>query len=362
MKILFVIEYRGNAGNTHAIANYIRVGAELGHEIAFHGPSQPLVVDGLYLPPDKQVARFSTDPSAFDRVIYLFESKLHRVNRLQEVALLGIMPREHRFILDADGRYNPFTVVDDYDRSHYDQAERAEWLEFYDALSDRIIKPTIVPSDDPKVTTLPIFGFNPDLVIDPKTAPPKQYDILHVGHNWWRWKEVSEQLLPAFEEIRDDIGEIAFLGLWWDAVPEWAAELDLEPAFRVEAEKFRKLRIQMKPPVPFTDVIRTMSTGRINIFTQRPFLQHVKHLTLRYFEEFCADTIPLLMLEDDLAEAVYGPAGRELTLPGRVAEKIMDALQRPDHYREIVEDARRYMSAHHSYRRRVEELVTALSD
>ena len=73
------------------------------------------------------------------------------------------------------------------------------------------------------------------------------------------------------------------------------------------------------------------------------------------------DTIPLLMLEDDLAEAVYGPAGLELTLPGRVAEKILDALERPDHYRGIVEDVRRHLLTHHSYRRRVEELVAALS-
>ncbi len=53
-------------------------------------------------------------------------------------------------------------------------------------------------------------------------------------------------------------------------------------------------------------------------------------------------------------------AGRELTLPGRVAEKILDALRRPDHYREVVEDARRHLLAHHSYRKRVEELVAAL--
>ena len=111
----------------------------------------------------------------------------------------------------------------------------------------------------------------------------------------------------------------------------------LEPALRNEAEKFRKLRIRIEPPVQYTDVIRAMSAGRINIFTQRPFLAHARHLTLRYFEEFCADTIPLLMLDRSLAEAVYGPAARELTLKGRAAEKILDALRRPDHYRGVVE-------------------------
>jgi hypothetical protein len=196
--------------------------------------------------------------------------------------------------------------------------------------------------------------------MDPSSAPPKKYDVLHVGHNWWRWKEVAGDLLPAFEQIRDQVGEIGFLGLWWDATPDWAESEGLEPALRVETEAFRRLRIRVEPPVPYTDVIRTMSTGRVNIFTQRPFLAHVKHLTLRYFEEFCADTIPLLMLDPNLAEEVYGPAGRELALPGRVAEKILDALRRPDHYRGLVEEVRRHLLAHHPYRRRVEELVTVL--
>ena len=79
----------------------------------------------------------------------------------------------------------------------------------------------------------------------------------------------------------------------------------------------------------YTDVIRTMSSARINIFTQRPVLHHLKHLTLKYFEIFYADTIPLLMLDEDLALAVYGPHARELLLRGRVAEKLVDALQRP---------------------------------
>ena len=93
----------------------------------------------------------------------------------------------------------------------------------------------------PRVTTLPFFGFSPDEVIDPAEAPEKKYDILHVGHNWYRWKDVSGELLPAFEQIRDQVGEIGFLGLWWDGVPEWAHAMGLEPAYRVDTEKFRQL-------------------------------------------------------------------------------------------------------------------------
>ncbi len=361
MKILFVIEPRPNAGNMHAIATYSRVAAELGHTVAFYGPPQPLSRNGLYLRSALPGPQFSTDAGAFDRVVYLFESKLYRIPRLQEISLLATIPRRHRYVLDADARFNPFLVVDGYDRSHRDEAERREWLEFYDALTDQIIKPTLAASDDPRVTTLPFFGFDPALVVAPEAAPPKRYDILHVGHNWWRWKELKEQLLPAFAQIRDHVGEIGFLGLWWDEVPDWTRTLEVEAAIRIEPEAFARLRIRVEPPVPYTEVIRAMSTGRINILTQRPYLHHVKHLTLRYFEEFCADTIPLLMLGPEIVEEVYGPAAHELTLPGRVADKILDALRRPDHYRAIVQEVRRHMLAHHPYRRRVEELVAVLS-
>ena len=90
-----------------------------------------------------------------------------------------------------------------------------------------------------------------------------------------------------------------------------------EEAFQSDPEAFRRLRIETPKAVMYHDVIRTMSTARINILTQRPVLRHLKHLTLKYFEIFCADTIPLLMLDADHAEAVYGPAARELVLPGQ---------------------------------------------
>jgi hypothetical protein len=352
MNILFVMEPRNNAGNTHALANYMRVGDQMGHHIALLGAPQA----GM------RGVRLTEEIRGFDHVIYLFESKIFQPKPLQELALLAAVPRRNRFILDADGKFNPTIIIDGYDRNYLNEDERRRWLDFYDTISDRIIKPTLSPSDHPRVITLPFFGYNPDIVIKPEDVPPKRYDVMHLGHNWWRWKQVSQELLPAFQEIRPLVGEIVFLGLWWDKAPDWAPSEGLEDAMRVESDAFRRLEIRAEPPVQFHEVIRTMSMARVNIFTQRPFLAHAKHLTLRYFEEFCADTIPLLMLEDDLAEAVYGPAGHELTLPGRVAEKIMDALNRPDHYRGLVEDVRRHLLAHHPYRKRVDELVAALSD
>jgi len=352
VNILFVMKHRGNAGNTHAVANYMRVGPKYGHSVALHG--EP--VSWL---PDLQ---FSTDVRAFDRVVYLFESELYRVKPLQEVALLGTISRDHRLIFDMDGMYNPVIWLDHYDFNHASEAERNRWIEFYDTLADRVAKPMLAPSDNPRVTPMLFYGYDPVLEIDPASAPEKQFDILHVGHNWWRWREIGGEVLPGIDQIRGEIGEIGFVGLWWDGPPPEGPEAGPEAAFESDPATFKRLRIQTTTAVMYSDVVRTMSTAKINIFTQRPVLHHLRHLTLKYFEIFYADTIPLLMLEENHAIAVYGPAARELTLRGRVAEKISDALRRPDHYREVVQDVRRYLAKHYSYDLRVDELVTALKN
>jgi len=351
MNYWYVMKFRGNAGNTHAVADYMRVGEKHGHTVALYGPPQPWM-EGV---------RFSTDIAAFDKIIYLFESELYRVSQINEAALLGSFARKDRLILDMDGMYNPRIHLDGYDHNHVSDAQQKEWITFYDAVSDRIVKPTIAPPDRPNVTAIPFYGYDAALQLDPAAAPPKQYDILHVGHNWWRWKQISEEVLPAVEQIRDQLGRIGFIGLWWDAPPVEGPEAGPEAAFLSDPERLRRLQIETSTAVMFNEVIRTMSSARINIFTQRPVLHHLRHLTLKYFEIFYADTIPLLMLDPDHAAAVYGPAGRELTLTGvNAAEKIVDALKRPDNYRGLVEDVRRHLAVHHSYDRRLDELLTVM--
>jgi hypothetical protein len=352
MNILFVMKHRGNAGNTHAVANYMRVAPRHGHNVAMYG--EPL----SHLPDLK----FSTDVHAFDRVAFLFESELYRLKPLQEVALLGNIRKRHRLIFDMDGMYNPLVRLDGYDFNHRSEAERARWIAFYDALGGQVAKPTLACPDNSGAQAMIFYGYDPALQIDASSAPRKQFDILHVGHNWWRWKQIGSELLPAIQQIRGEIGEIGFIGLWWDQPPAEGSAAGPQAAFESDPEALRRLRIQTGAAVMYTDVIRTMSTARINIFTQRPVLHHLRHLTLKYFEIFYADTIPLLMLDADHAVSVYGPAARELVLRDRAAAKILDALHRPQHYKAVVDDVRGHLAAHYSYDRRVEELVAAMQD
>jgi hypothetical protein len=349
MKILFVTDRRVNAGSIQAVASYVRAGDELGHAIAVYGPPDPSFPG----------VRFSIELSDVDQVVFVFESSLRWLSGLQLVRILSSVPRHRRAILDADGMYNRRIAIDGYDRNHASERERSEWLAYYERLADRILQPTFAPLE-PGVRPLLFYGFDPAAQVGGDASRRKRFDLLHVGHNWWRWREVSDSLLPAIERVRDRVDGVCFVGSWWDAAPSWASGLGLQDAFGVDPSRMRRLGIHILPPIPFSEVIATMSMGRVNLMTQRPLFRHLRFLTSKYFEIFCADTIPLVMIDPDHAQAVYGPAGRELALHDRVADKLLDALTQPKKHHEIVQEVRSHLATHHSFRQRVQELVAAL--
>jgi len=347
MNVLFAIERRVDAGSIYSLAKYVRAGKKFGHRFAIYGNPDPRFPDFI----------FSDELRVFDFVVFIFESRLRWMSGLQLAYLLTKVSRSRRVIFDADGMNNQSLVLDDYDRNHTTEGARERWLASYAALADRIFQPTLQPQER-SVQPLLFYGY--DAPVCNRRGDAKSVDIMHLGHNWWRWRELSERLLPAIERVRGQIDKICFVGLWWDAPPDWAARIGQGDAFRVDPRLLRQLGIRTRPPVPYHDVIQTMSTARINIMTQRPVFRRLGLLTSKYFEIFEADTIPLVMLEPDHAARVYGPAGRELALHDGIADKLIDVLARPERYQAHVDAVRQHLAVHHSYERRVQELVEAL--
>jgi hypothetical protein len=348
MNVLFVMDRRVDAGSIQAICNYARAGNELGHRFALFGR------------PDSRFPhlRLTTKAFSFDYVVFVVESSLDWMDALRMPRLLREVPRERRAILDADGMYNEVIAIEGYDGNHISRSDCERWRRHYAKVSDTVLQPTLEPRE-PGAVALPFYGYDPGAVIRAETAPPKRFDILHVGHNWWRWRELSSELLPAIARARGHFDGICFIGSWWNGAPPSTPEHH-QPAFRVEQEELRRLRIQVEPAVHYTSVTRAMSEGRINIMTQRPLFRRLRLFTSKYFEIFTADTIPLVLLDADHAQSVYGPAGRELALRGPIDEKLVDAISRPGRYRDIVEEVRAHLTRHHSYELRVQQLVTAL--
>src|SRR5262249_42095602 len=80
-----------------------------------------------------------------------------------------------------------------------------------------ILQPTLRPGES-RVQPLLFYGYDPQVRARQRiSGHAKCVDIMHVGHNWWRWREVNERLLPAIERVRGSLGEICFVGLWGGA-------------------------------------------------------------------------------------------------------------------------------------------------
>jgi len=348
LKILFVLDRRENAGSIQAVNGYLRAGDDLGHTLALFGPPDPRFPR----------LRTSVEVDAFDHVVFIFESTLNWLSGLKLSHILMRVPRERRAVVDADGMYNDVIRLDGYDRNHPDEQSRLKWEAYQDALSDCIFQPTLQPLSS-NVAPLLFYGYDPAAAH--QNGRRKSWDVLHMGHNWWRWRQVGGTLMPAFERIRSNLDGICFIGSWWDKPPVWASRIGLEDAFRCDPGWMRRVGVQIEPAVAYGDVVSTMSAGRINIMTQRPLFQHLRFVTSKYFEIVCADTIPLVMLPPEQVEEVYGPAGREIALHEDIENKLLDVLTNTQRYRDAVIEIRRHLEVHHSYRRRVQELVDALA-
>src|SRR5262245_53277989 len=201
------------------MASYQRAGDRCGHNVTLFGTSDPRF----------HALRTSVDVESFDHVLFIFESMLNCRSGLKLLQLLNRVPRERRAILDADGMYNDVVCVDGYDRNHSDDASRRRWTAAFDSLTDRIFQPTVRPLSS-KVRPLWFYGYEPAarLSVD---RPERTWDLLHLGHNWWRWRQVGGSLLPAIARIRQSFSGICFMGSWWNEVPPWASAMNLDAAF-----------------------------------------------------------------------------------------------------------------------------------
>lgn len=354
MRVLFATDARVDAGSIQAIAAYVRAGKALGHDFELWGKEDKSFVG---IP-------WAQDPTWFHHVVFIYESKLRWLPPIDQVRLMPRVPKSQRAIIDADGMYNDRIVVDGYDRTHWKPDEQAEWVAHMDALASRIFQPNPKPMRS-KVRPLAFYGHPEAMEVPRGEAPEKELDVMLVGHNWWRWREVSTLILPALERLKGKVKGAEFLGRWWDEMHPSLVGTEVAIAFESDPALFARAGVVTKPSVPFSDVMTTMSKARINLMTQRPLFKHLRLLTSKFFEILCADTIPLALIDEDHAEAVYGKTGRELALTGgpeQIADKIADALARPDHYRDVVDEVRQHVRVHHGYDRRVRDLVAALEE
>jgi len=364
MKLVFVYWGYEKAGSMLDLRAYARAARSLGHELIVYGPpldqlglANPHDLRGAYRPPEDRVAlNYSQDLTGADAVIFIFEwtTRLQFGDRLDWARLVGQVPRRRRVVIDCDGAYNdPVWHEGDYNHRGGDSAQ--EWVRFCDSLSDKICQATLHPL---RRNVLP-FLFH---VYDPAWEQPldfrdKEFSMVYVGHTKWRWRPMC-RVLRALERVRDRVGRVALVGDGWGSTPDWAAEWGLTENYFTDPLYLQKLGVEVLPPVPYREVIATMSRGVFNPVVYRPLFARLGLVTCRTFETPAAATIPLFALDAGYVREIYGEPASELVLAEEgTHEKILDVLARPEHYAEIVGGIRRQFARRHSPEARLRDLL-----
>jgi hypothetical protein len=362
MKLLVVSKLDNSARAVSPILKYVQAGQALGHEVAVFGeqsaeyPSVP----------------FSLDVQGFDFAVFVVYETKDFPDLPYLARLLDGVPKDRRVVIDCSGRYNE-TIRVEHDFNHLEKLDGHqgwEWVEGIEAVAGKVLQPTLKPLR-PDVRPFLFHGFDPAAVARPYSSPreaarawsggdgpAKPYGVTYAGHNWQRWSQLR-RFLEAIEPLRAELGPTCLAGWRWDERPEWAVELGIQ-GVDADPELIRRLGVETRWPIPHHEVISFNSQGRFCPVFHRPLFNQLGLVTVRTFETFCADTVPLLMLRPELIESIYGPAARALAPGEDVAGRLEDMERRPEVDWGAVLEVRAHLAEHHSYQRRFRELLAVL--
>ena len=342
--MLFVNWAFENHGSAQDLYHYTRVARSLGHEVALYGPPNP-----------SSPFTYTLDVNSADAVIFIFEFTTHlqHGDLLDLVRLVGKVPRRRRVVIDCDGDYNdPMSVVGDINLR--DAAASQQWTDVCDSLSDKIYQPTLRPRRA-NVGTFFFHGYNAAWE-RPLNFGDKEYGMIYVGNNWFRWRGLH-RVLQALEPIRDHVGGIGLVGQGWEAHTPWGGPALSEDAYHTDPEYLRAMGVSIKPPVRFDQVVEWMSKGVFTPVIYRPLFDHLRFVTCRTFETPAANAVPLFAQEAGFVSEIYGEQAVALALGDRPSERIADVLCGPERYAGVIREIRRHLAANHSYASRVRQLI-----
>ena len=344
MKLVFVYWGYDNAGSMLDLRGYTRAAYAMGHEITVYGPPNPAL--GL---------NYSKRISEADAVVFIFEwtVDLQHGDQLDWARLVEAVPRERRVVIDCDGAYNDLIEFGG-DYNHLDADWSRHWTAVCDSLSDKIFQPTLRP----RRKNVRPFLFH---IYDPTWEAPlefaeKEFSMVYVGHTKFRWGGMSK-VLRAIEKVRDRVGRVALIGEGWgEPLPDWMRNDDGK--HYVDRAYLKKVGAEAFPAVPFQEVAASISKGVFNPVVYRPLFELLGLVTCRTFETPAAGTIPLFLLNREYVAETFGARATELVLEDKHAhEKIVDVLERPDHYADIVMGIREDFARRHNPEARLRELI-----
>jgi len=350
MRLMFVHHVVEDRGSAQDMFYYAHIAETLGHEVVLFGA-----------PRTPSAFKYTTEVQSADAGIFIFEftTELQYGDLLAWTRLLSRIPRSRRVVIDCDGKYNDLIHVAG-DINHADAELSRDWLEICDSISDSILQPTYRPLR-PNVKPFFFHGYNPAWE-EPLDFDHKEFGMVYVGNNWFRWRSL-ERVLRTIEPVIQRVGRMAIVGNGWDRPAPWANPVLPEDAYCNDPAYLKRLGVEVVPPIRFDEVIGWMSRGVFSPVIYRPLFDHLNLVTCRTFETPAANTIPLFCQKSDFVSDVYGSTGLELVLPEhQPEEKITDLFERRQHYLQVVCELRHVLAQRYSYAARIKELIEIVED
>lgn len=341
-RVAFVGNFQYNCGSSNALLGYVKAGAALGHNIRVSDFGYIDEVIRLSIP----VADKSWRP---DLLVVVYESYPFLSNE-QIDQICSLVPRSKRIVIDPDGKYShPLFFMGDTNHPTSDSYDY--WTSIYDSLSDVILQPFTGKAKTKKVQPFLYFGMDSKVTDFSKQA--KDFDLLYVGNNWYRWHDIK-WLVETIAPIRSRLKKVALIGQYWldEVMEEFKEATYSDPNF------LKSNQIEIYDSAPYGQVETTMSKGLLNPIFVRPVLNKLKFVTPRMFETLLADTVPLIPNYFSHASNLYGKDIKQLTLSlDHPADDIMQILENYERNRKMVRDIRATLKLEHIYEVRLKQLL-----
>jgi hypothetical protein len=344
VRLMFAYYAFEDQGSGLVIQGYTQAARVLGHEVCVYGRDNP-----------KIPLNYSLDVDSADAVIFIFEwtTQLRFEDQLDMLRLVSKVPRNRRVILDGDGKYNDLLAIEG-DYNHRDTASSRDWIDICDGITDKICQPTLHPIRR-NVMPFLFYAYNPAWEV-PFSPGVREYGMIYVGHSKFRWRPMF-RVLRAVEQVHTDVGRIGLVGHGWDKLPWWATTMNVEDSYRSDPSYLEKLGIEVMAPVPFKQVIETMSRAVFNPVLLRPTFNFMRIVSPRMFETPAANTIPLLAIDREHVREIYGDGAAALVLGDNGPETVRDIVRRPEKFRDLLIQIRKHLASKHSHTARLKQLI-----
>lgn len=340
-KIAFVGNFQYHCGSSNTLLGYAKAGPAMGHDVRV---SEFGAID------DTIRAKIPTATRNWnvDLIVIVYESYPFLSNQdIREIC--RTVPRSKRVVLDPDGKYLEPRFSGN-DTNHPTPDSYKYWTNLYDSLSDIILQPFLGTSPNPKIHSFLYFGM--DNQISDLDKIRKEFDLIYVGNNWYRWPDIY-WLIKAVSLIRLRLKKIGLVGRYWTGEPMEG----FEDATRSDSEFLKRNNIDIQDSAPYGQVEAAMSAGKLHPVLVRPILNEIRFVTPRMFETFGANTIPLIPTYFTHALSLYGNKVVKLIISENPASDIIRIMDNYETYSNLCKDICQKLRDEHSYEVRLKQLV-----